>query len=352
MGDTGREKAYFAAANSGKGFVSWFDKIFFSENIKRRFIIKGGPGTGKSSFMRKIARAGEQMGMSVEYYYCSSDTSSLDGVVLDGKIAVLDGTAPHSYDTVYAGIRDEILNLGQFWDAQRLSKHTDDILRLDAQKKAAYKRAYGYLSSALALSETADAVLSECILWDKLRSAASRQYKSLELTARGGVSVRQTEAMGVRGKVYLPTLSWQYSRVIPVEDRYGTAAFYLGELLRLAEKDGIAAEVSYDTVDIRKVRELSFPESAVCFTAVSATDGYAEERVNMRRFIDSEKFAACRHIYRASSSCYSQLCELATESLRTAGEAHGEIEKYYVSSMDFRGVGKYCAEFLDKLSVL
>ena len=32
---------FFAAANSGKGFISFFDKIFGSEKISRRYLIKG-----------------------------------------------------------------------------------------------------------------------------------------------------------------------------------------------------------------------------------------------------------------------------------------------------------------------
>ena len=42
---TGTDKRYFAAANTGKGFVSYYDEIF--GKCKRIDIIKGGSGTGK-----------------------------------------------------------------------------------------------------------------------------------------------------------------------------------------------------------------------------------------------------------------------------------------------------------------
>ena len=45
--------AYFAAMNGRDGFTSFFEEIFFCDSIKKRYIIKGGPGTGKSSFTKE-----------------------------------------------------------------------------------------------------------------------------------------------------------------------------------------------------------------------------------------------------------------------------------------------------------
>jgi hypothetical protein len=47
-------KNYFTSANSALGFVS-----FFEDNIKelnRLYILKGGPGTGKSTIMKNIGK--------------------------------------------------------------------------------------------------------------------------------------------------------------------------------------------------------------------------------------------------------------------------------------------------------
>ena len=62
------EAPLFAAANSGRGFVSFYENIFNAPNIVRRYLIKGGPGTGKSSFMRRVAAFAEDNGYPVEYY--------------------------------------------------------------------------------------------------------------------------------------------------------------------------------------------------------------------------------------------------------------------------------------------
>ena len=94
------KQAYFAAANSARGFISYYASCFGGEDVRRVYIVKGGPGTGKSRFLGDVANAARAQEYEVSYYYCSSDPLSLDGIVLShprkGKIALLDGTPPHA----------------------------------------------------------------------------------------------------------------------------------------------------------------------------------------------------------------------------------------------------------------
>ncbi|MBR5615851.1 MAG: hypothetical protein IKW66_03430, partial [Clostridia bacterium] len=79
-----KERAYFAASNSRAGFHSYYEACF-RHKVDRLFFIKGGPGTGKSTLMRRVARCGEARGYLAEYYYCSSDADSLDAILLYGE---------------------------------------------------------------------------------------------------------------------------------------------------------------------------------------------------------------------------------------------------------------------------
>ena len=112
------EKTYFAGANSGVGFVNLFGDFYEESSLDRLYIIKGGPGTGKSTFMRILAERAADAGAGAEYFLCGSDPSSLDAVVLSGggkRIAVIDGTSPHAYDAKYPSFRRSRLRfvLGQ-----------------------------------------------------------------------------------------------------------------------------------------------------------------------------------------------------------------------------------------------
>ena len=102
---------FFAASNSAQGFYSYYKDCF--SNLDKLYIIKGGPGTGKSGFMRRISECALHRGYYVEKFYCSSDQSSLDGIILlrDGKsTGFIDGTSPHSFDMRIAGAVDNIIN--------------------------------------------------------------------------------------------------------------------------------------------------------------------------------------------------------------------------------------------------
>jgi hypothetical protein len=96
MAREGSIKKVFPGGNTSKGFVSFYDYII-KPDANKIFIIKGGPGVGKSTFMRKIAHELVELGLEVEFMCCSSDNGSLDGVVIPAiETAIIDGTAPQS----------------------------------------------------------------------------------------------------------------------------------------------------------------------------------------------------------------------------------------------------------------
>ncbi|MBQ6568806.1 MAG: hypothetical protein IJL87_00965 [Clostridia bacterium] len=87
----------FLGANSPCGFVSQFEKAYDPEDGWRVYILKGGPGTGKSSLMKRLAGAAADLKKNCHLAYCSADPGSADAVILpDDKIMVADGTAPQA----------------------------------------------------------------------------------------------------------------------------------------------------------------------------------------------------------------------------------------------------------------
>ena len=87
---------FFLGANSSAGFRSLYEDFTAPEGNFDILVLKGGPGAGKSSFMKYLGSRAEEAGEDVEYIWCSGDPDSLDGVVLpELRCAVADGTAPH-----------------------------------------------------------------------------------------------------------------------------------------------------------------------------------------------------------------------------------------------------------------
>ena len=87
---------YFLGANAPTGFYSLYDHLLSPEEARAIYILKGGPGCGKSTLMRKIGAWAEKSELETEYIICSGDPDSLDAVLLPQLgVAIVDGTAPH-----------------------------------------------------------------------------------------------------------------------------------------------------------------------------------------------------------------------------------------------------------------
>ena len=92
---------YFLGANSPTGFYSLYDHLIPPEQARAVFILKGGPGCGKSTLMRRIGAWAEEAGLETEYILCSGDPDSLDALILPGRAtAIVDGTAPQGVVTL------------------------------------------------------------------------------------------------------------------------------------------------------------------------------------------------------------------------------------------------------------
>ena len=128
-------KAYFLGSSGKDGFFSCFEQLMPKTEGRYIYIIKGGPGTGKSSFMKKIADELEQKDIECERIYCSSDPDSLDGVIFPSlRVSIADGTSPHTLDPDYPGASGEILNFGDFWDKKLLREREKEIINRIADK--------------------------------------------------------------------------------------------------------------------------------------------------------------------------------------------------------------------------
>ena len=111
---------YFPGNNTPEGFFSYYQYILGQREAKKIICIKGGPGTGKSTFLKRVGEKLSGSGQNVDFLHCSADEHSLDGILLvDKKIAFIDGTSPHIIDPITPGAVDSIINFGEFWNDKR-----------------------------------------------------------------------------------------------------------------------------------------------------------------------------------------------------------------------------------------
>lgn len=335
-------KGYFAGANSERGFVNFFGTAV--EGIERLFVLKGSPGCGKSSFMKSIAAAAEDRGEWAERIYCSSDPDSLDGVVLrERSVAVLDGTAPHGAEMRYPGVRDRLINLGDFWDRERLLPHRDEVVFLSDKKKECFAAAYRMLRAAGELRNESEGLTERAILHRKLSAFAKRVIKaSSEQGEAFAPTVRLNTAFCAEGLCKTELCEAKKRYVIPTQnDPHELGGRVLKALLLEARERALAVTVSFDPLSPSRLNALLLNESGVLFELGEAQEG--DKQIKPERFADKGLIAQVRGRERFALRTRKVLTEGARERLAEAKAAHLRLEAIYAPAMDFSAVER-CAE--------
>lgn len=345
------EKSYFAAANSRYGFVSFFDKIFTPEELDFLYIIKGGSGTGKSSMMKAIADKAKRLGEEVEYFYCSSDPKSLDGIILkERRVGIIDGTAPHVYEPRLPGCFDEIINLGAFWDSKKLIESKEKIVDICNRKSRLYTQAYSYLSVAGKLEGVCDSIMQPSIKKDKLSKWAQRFLMRCTPGGTYTQKVRLTDAISSLGRTHIDSYYKAAAEHFIIADSLNISSFVFGALSNAAKEQRISMTASYDPLDTTKINGIYFTDSSVSVTLKDSKAGTAYDRViNTERFFDRESYRNVRQRVRFMNKCKVSMYESAVEVMKTTSALHSELEEIYCKAMNFDAKEEYTKALVKRI---
>ncbi len=279
---------YFAASNSAEGFKNYYSEVFARADFV--YIIKGGPGTGKSSFMKKYALRAQAEGRTVEYYYCSSDPSSLDGVLIIGEertVGILDGTAPHVSEPKFPGAREEIVNLGQCWDGEILRRQKNEIIALSERKSGEYKCAYTFLRSVGNLRAVRDGLIEPLLDREKMRSLSLRLIKELP-KGKAMLLPSVLDSVSMNGQIRLDSFERNAAKLCVITEFYGVGEMLLDELYKELQGRDVRVRVSFDPICPWHVDGIFLEEQRLAFvTGRGLREKYA------RTCDDKEAKAAC-----------------------------------------------------------
>lgn len=344
---------YFLAANSGEGFVSHFADNYDYTDGWRAYIIKGGPGTGKSSFMKYVAVKAIDIGYNVELCPCSSDPDSLDGVIIkDKKIIILDGTAPHVVEPKFAGICEEIINLGQFWNGEKLRKKADEIIAITAQNKKLHKTAAAYISAAGELIFDNFKLSKNFIKYNKCEKFAQNIAVQLFPGKTGHQPREWTRFIGgvtPKGVIaFKSTVEDFYKNIIVIDDKYGTVTNVIMQKIRET-----ALNKGYEIITLKNpflpskiIDHVLIPELSLAVVREYDYIKWSEShrRIHARRFYDINVLREYRPRLTFNRRVTRELLLGAIETLGKAKAVHDELEKYYIDAMNFKAMTLFAEE--------
>lgn len=351
--------SWFLGANTPGGFYSLFSELYAPEDGWRLIIIKGGPGTGKSSLMKRLAAEAEARGFVCERIYCSSDPNSLDGVIFPRlKLSVADGTAPHVLEPHFPGVSETILDLGRFRDDAALRAHGEEIIALTKANSQAHKECAGFLKAAGSVENEITLLVSEALEPAKLKRFAYRLAENVCSTLASGEGTlkrRFLSALTPQGiLVFYDSFYGACERVIVLEDSFGVASSkILAVLAETAVHAGLEAiACPCPMLPEGRTEHLLLPALGIGVCTSNRFHPFpqaAEKKVNCAKFFREEELKRRRNRLLFNRKAEGELLDAALEKLREAKRLHDALELHYIRAMDFGAMNAFAAEWIPAL---
>ncbi len=344
---------FYLGANSKYGFHSLYEHFVNCEQGDFLWVIKGGPGCGKSSFMRKIADAAIDAGLDVERIRCSGDPASLDAVYIPQKqLAFVDGTAPHVTEVKYPGAAGAYLDLGRFYDFDALRPKLDEIVCVNRRYKALYVRAYDCIAAASAVGSGNDPCLvgkrEITLAQRRAQRFAAREFGKVREDA-GTEKLRFLSAFSCEGYIFnMDTVASLCPRVLSVDDGFGLGSVYLNVLREEAAARNMDAIVCPHPIAPDRLEAILLPQIGIACIAGEHEEAHCRH-IRLDALVDREKIRARRNRIRRAEKLKNGLLLEAQTLLQEAKQLHDELEAIYNPHVDFDGIYGLAEEFKNKL---
>ena len=332
---------YFLGANSSEGFYSLYDG-FCRGAGNYLSIIKGGPGTGKSGFMRRIGKAAERIGFDVEYVLCSGDRESLDGVYIPSlHRGWMDGTAPHSAEPDAFGVNGDYVNLSCFCKTPLAKAEAEEAGKLYKGYKAQYAEAYAFLKAASAVQKAGrGAELSEaekrCIEKNISPLLPKRKHRG----SGGKAAYRFLRCLSGEGETALCSeIENSCKKVYTLFGGRKAADYALKLFTREALWRGFSPIVALSPLNPNEYEAVLLRE-----TETAALSGHYTIASTKSIALPAENIVPAEYAGQEKA-----LLSSAYASLAEAKKLHDELEGIYKKAMDFDTLTVFTDSYIEKL---
>lgn len=325
-----KENFYFASANTGNGFVSFFDEISDNSKDGFQYIIKGGSGTGKSTLMKKVANHFAEKGFSIEYFYCSTDTESLDGIrIVEKNISIVDGTAPHIINATLPSIKNKILDVGRFigFGVKERRKEIENIIQ---QKNICFENLYLNLESAKVLQEINVKTSARNLTDKSIMEEVHKICAGLPRTKSNEASER---------KLFITSINNKNNNLININ--------------KFNKKIILLKENSEKIIIFNKLKEILIKNKYKITTFRNLLNADFIDAILLNDFniiiINDKNIKNNDKIIEKNNKIINKLINYSINNIFNSKLLHVNLEKYYVASMDFDGVNELTKSVIDEI---
>ena len=338
------QKSYFLGTSTPNGYQNTLTPLIESGEYVT-YILKGGPGTGKSSLMKKISAELSQP--DAEFYYCSSDPDSLDAVLFPSlKTIVIDGTSPHVVEPKNAGISEILVDLGACWDREVLLKHKDTILTANAENKALHASVRRYLGAVHTVNSDILSIGEKALLQKKLTAYSKRLCDKIlpkKSAEKGKTVIKQITAVTPKGVLHHNSLL-ENCRIYSICDpTLAVCDTLLKNIAQTAQSRGYLIIIGLNPFISENIySHLVLPELNIAFTSQNLENAV---KVNPLRFYNPNVLKEKRQYLKFADTVTKGIVNQMVIALADAKAVHDTLESGYIKAMDFKKVN----EIADKI---
>ena len=350
----GKIRKLFPGANTANGSFNFFDNIIQGD-INRIFCLKGGPGVGKSSLMKKIAKEFIDMEYDVELHYCPSDPSSLDAILIKKlKVVLLDATSPHIIDPKDPGSVDEIINLGDFWNTDSLEKNKDKIIEVGKDISTSFKRAYRYLKASEPIYFDIEEKYSSAMDFGGVNLLTDKFIENLFNGIPNCKNYKKERhlfgtAITPIGHIdYTDSILSQVKKIYYLDGEIGTGkTTFLKRVYEKAVQKGMGVEVYHYPLIKEKIETIIINDLDIAITVSKIFKD--REKIDFTQFIDYDKLSRYQEEIYFDKKIFNELISYGVLNLKMAKDKHDIIESYYIPNMNFDDVEKLRQELIERI---
>ncbi len=352
--------SFFFGANNKTKYYSLYNEIYNPYIDGNHIILKGGPGTGKSTIMKKVSDKLESKGLFVERGYCSADPNSLDAVIApEINFSILDGTAPHIFDPTLPGVNEHIVDLSVAWDKKLLKEFSKEIGEKQKENQFLHKKAVDFLKTAAVIDTENAIIVNEYSDMEKIERYALRLSKRLipdrKNRVKGKVYKRFLSGITPEGVVtQYDTIVSLSEKIITIDDEFSVCSPYIEEVV-----SAFAVNSGYDIYKCYcplfpdyKPEHIIIPELKL--TLFSQNEYHNSltgdiKKISTLRFFDKDGLNKNKEKLEFGRAAKKELIDETIKKLSKALSVHDELEKYYINATNFDVINDQTEKILNSI---
>jgi Mrp family chromosome partitioning ATPase len=352
MSKSGEIRYVLTSSNTSQGFYTFIPDLI--RGLRKIYILKGAPGSGKSTFIRLLGESLSEKGYEIEFWISALDPVNPDGVYIPRLgTAVINGSLPQPIDPRYPGATGHIIYLGDYRNKKEINGRAREIIEMIDRQEEQQNKADNVLKKAGQVREQIKAAARACLNMANIQLLIEELATEL-LREQPGERHYFASAVTADGVVnYIDEISNECRRRYILKGPPGSGkSLVMAELAYLAREKGYFLEYYHCGLEVDNIvmviirnLQLALIDGGDIELSIKPWDVVLDMTAYLDHY-DPEAAAA-----QSSEACrnYEALLLDAQDKLESAHSMLKELKKIYTGFMDFEQLDRRRQEVLEEI---